>query len=99
MRTYRHGDVDIKETKKVAGLKKGKDNILAEGEVTGHHHRLLSKEILTYYDSAGQLYLQIERPTSLNRAVFEVISPRGTHSKSISRVGSMHLSESAFSNL
>jgi len=41
---YRHGDVLVKKVRKVpASAKKARHTILAEGEVTGHCHRISEK--------------------------------------------------------
>ena len=46
---YRHGDLLITPVSSVPeGCKVKKDNILAAGEVTGHHHRLSGGTVLEH---------------------------------------------------
>lgn len=42
MKIYRHGDLLIKEIKEIPdSVKQKKDKIIAYGEITGHHHKLM----------------------------------------------------------
>ena len=66
---YRHGDILIKEILEFPNnLKIIKDCILARGEQTGHHHKLV-KEYESQFDvledEQGNKYLQINKPTDL----------------------------------
>ena len=65
---YRHGDVLLKRIESLPnrGLTKVNTKILAEGEVTGHHHRLLSQTAQVFRDDASQQkYLLLEEPAQL----------------------------------
>lgn len=60
MKAYRHGDVIIREVKLIpAEAKPRKDLVLAEGEVTGHSHRITSgaAQMFGYHD---EMYLKIQ---------------------------------------
>lgn len=54
---YRHGDVLISEVKEIKG-KKLKHLVLAEGEVTGHAHRITEGEA-ELYEHEGTLFLKV----------------------------------------
>lgn len=56
---YQQGDVLIQKVEKVVSGKKLKHLMLAEGEVTGHSHRVTAGEAELYEDS-GTLYLHCE---------------------------------------
>lgn len=60
---YRHGDVLIVKVDAVNG-KKLAHKILAEGEVTGHAHRISEGEAELYEDN-GVLYLHVESETAM----------------------------------
>jgi hypothetical protein len=64
---YRHGDLLIRRIEFLPqGLTKLNTNILAEGEATGHQHRLTSKTAQVFGDGAKQQkYLSLEEPTQL----------------------------------
>ena len=74
----RHGDVLIIKTEKVMG-KKLKHLILAEGEVTGHAHRITEGDA-TLYEHDGTLYLSVESETAkLTHEEHKTIAiPKGT---------------------
>ena len=65
---YRHGDLLIKP---VAALPDGAalqprkgDLILAEGEATGHAHRIASPDVLLW-EAEGQRYIEVAEPALL----------------------------------
>ena len=61
---FRHGDVLIVQVKNIpAAAKRIKSKTLAEGEATGHHHRLLDKGTLCL-TADGQLYLRAPKAGS-----------------------------------
>jgi len=66
---YRQGDILIREiTELPKNLKKINNPILAYGEATGHHHKLVKEredqfDILE--DNSGNKYLQLKDPTQL----------------------------------
>ena len=58
MNIYRHGDVIIRQVDEIKGTKR--DNlVLAEGEVTGHAHRIIGGEA-ALYEFNEELYLEIQ---------------------------------------
>lgn len=61
---YRHGDVGIQTVKPPArkGRKKLSHLTLAEGEVTGHSHRVVDASSTFTVAGNGQRYLRQERP-------------------------------------
>lgn len=54
---YQQGDVLIKKVSEVKG-KKAKHKVLAEGEVTGHSHRVTEGEA-DIYEHEGTLFLKV----------------------------------------
>jgi hypothetical protein len=64
MKTYRHGDLGITPTKEIPkGLKKiysGKEFILAYGEATGHHHKLVADKVEIFMDNSGKMYFKTD---------------------------------------
>lgn len=59
MKKYRHGDVIITEVKTFTKGKKLNHLTLAEGEVTGHSHRISEGEA-TLYEFDEKLYLEVQ---------------------------------------
>lgn len=61
MKTIRHGDIPLHKIDKLPeGLIEVKhkgEYVLAEGETTGHMHRLRSNDMKVYTDSFGERYL------------------------------------------
>ena len=66
---YRQGDVLITRVAKIPARAIKRENrgavVLAEGEVTGHAHRIEAPEIAELYDSDRGVYLTVERATRL----------------------------------
>jgi len=63
MKQYRHGDLLITPVESVpAGCKVKKDNILAAGEVTGHHHRLSGGTVL---EKDGDMFFEVKDEAKL----------------------------------
>jgi len=62
MKKYRHGDVLITEIEKVKG-RKLKHLTLAEGEVTGHAHKITEGEA-ELYEHEGTLFLSVKSKTA-----------------------------------
>lgn len=60
---FRHGDVLIKKIDVIKG-KKLNHLVLAEGEVTGHAHRITQGEA-ELYEQDGVLYLHVESEEAL----------------------------------
>lgn len=64
---YRHGDLCIKSIKALPkGLKKLNHNILAEGEVTGHTHKLISGNYNLYENEKGTKYFTAKNFVKIN---------------------------------
>ena len=63
MRPIRQGDVILQPIKSTQG-KKLSHLVLAEGEVTGHAHRI-SEGQAELYEKNGTLYLRVLSPTAL----------------------------------
>jgi len=65
MTAYRHGDVPITSTKEVKGKKVAHNGswILAEGEVTGHHHVITTPRIedMDIHDCGNGLWTLVLR--------------------------------------
>ena len=59
MKVYRQGDVIIKE-RKVEELEEKHDGVLAEGEVTGHAHRIAQKNNARLYYTAVEGILALK---------------------------------------
>ena len=58
---FQHGDVTIQPATIPAGATKTARRILAEGEVTGHAHRLLEGADVEVYEHEGTLFLRVGR--------------------------------------
>ena len=63
MKMYRHGDIFLREVNKLpVGAKKKQGRVIAEGEATGHKHKV--KGDATLYEKDGVLYLAVEGETA-----------------------------------
>lgn len=63
---YFHGDVVLKKINKLPNdIKRKKDNIIAEGEMTGHAHTVDLKDSILFVDGQGNLYLKNEKPIEI----------------------------------
>lgn len=63
---YQQGDVIFKIVDSIPkNLKKKEDKIVAEGEVTGHMHRVISKEADVLVDKEGNIYLSTEKEATV----------------------------------
>ena len=66
---FRHGDLLGKQVKSIPvdAVKKssGKVNILAEGEITGHHHRMLTSVDVTVFEDTDSMYFKLDDEASL----------------------------------
>ena len=87
MKVYRQGDVVIKQ-QKVAVNEEKKDLILAEGEMTGHAHRVIEGQVKMYY-TAMQGMLAIKVLSEMARIGHEehadIILPMGDYTVEIQR--------------
>lgn len=82
---YRHGDVLLVSVEKVKG-KKLPHLTLAEGEVTGHAHRITEGEA-ELYEENGVLFLHVEseRAKLTHEEHKEIDLPRGNYQITIQR--------------
>lgn len=73
-RIFRHGDVLIKEIDALPrGLEKLDSNVLAEGEITGHSHRLVGNSQV-FQDKKGDKFFKINQQTTLVHQEHEPIT-------------------------
>lgn len=62
---WRHGDVFIQKVKSIPGnLKKARLPVLAEGEITGHSHRIREPGAAVFFEGSevGERYFEITIP-------------------------------------
>jgi len=73
---YRHGDVLIVKTSEIRGKPKKLDHLIVmEGEITGHHHRLVG-DVVLYED----LQFEVNSPAELTHEEHNTIQiPPGTY--------------------
>ena len=63
---FRHGDLLIKRIGELpANLTKLKTTVLAEGETTGHKHKLVGQQVQVFKDSNQQMYVELKEPAQL----------------------------------
>lgn len=69
MKIYRQGDIKIKavEDADTKDLTLKKDLVLAEGEMTGHSHRIVSGQVKLYWNQeiGGRMILDVQTPAEL----------------------------------
>lgn len=63
MKTYRQGDILLKEIEKLPSGLKDKNNILALGEATGHKHFIENGKVMV--DTKGNQYVVAGQETQL----------------------------------
>lgn len=82
---YRHGDVLIQKVEKIKG-KKLNHLTLAEGEVTGHSHRITAGDA-ELYEHEGVLFLHVESEEALltHEEHKEIALPKGDYEITIQR--------------
>lgn len=94
MKTYRQGDLYIKEVDALPkGMKRIVDNVVLRGEVTGHAHRLQSGEL---WGKNGAMFMNIpisaflvheeHKPIKLPKGKFAVIRQREYLTKDMTKV-------------
>lgn len=64
MKYYHHGDCLLIPVEKVEG-KEIKGNILLEGEVTGHAHRIKENTAKLYMDKRNVMFVEVTAPSAL----------------------------------
>lgn len=64
-RFFQQGDVLFVKVDEIPESKKKNDNIVAEGEVTGHMHRVLGEDTKVMVDSEGNLFVDAPSGTEV----------------------------------
>ena len=60
MAQYRHGDVLVESVKKLPEVRrKAPHTILAQGELTGHCHRIAERSAAVLYDTPDGMFLHV----------------------------------------
>lgn len=60
MELYRHGDILVARVDAIPeGARRLHHLVLAEGELTGHSHRIAERESAVLYDSGGVMYMTV----------------------------------------
>lgn len=85
MEIIRHGDVVIRKVDSIKGKTKlVREKILAEGEVTGHFHRLKGQVLESQFD--GKNYFELEQPALLSHEEHDTLEiPEGKYEYIIQR--------------
>ena len=79
---YRHGDVLVAATKSIPdGARRLVHVTLAEGELTGHSHRIAERNAAVLFESGRDLFLQVvaDRATLIHQEHGPIELPRGTY--------------------
>jgi hypothetical protein len=79
MKWIRHGDVILEKVDSIKGTqKKVNESILAEGEVTGHFHRLKGNLLVSEFE--GSTYIQLDQPAILSHEEHDTLEiPEGMY--------------------
>ncbi|HEY3325088.1 MAG TPA: hypothetical protein VGP72_31835 [Planctomycetota bacterium] len=79
---YRHGDVLIEAVTEIPnGARKLPDCTLAQGELTGHSHRVAQADAAELYESSGVLFLRVikEQATIVHQEHKQIDLPQGLY--------------------
>lgn len=79
---YRHGDVLVQKVRKVpANAKKQQHVTLAEGEITGHSHRIQEKGAAVMFRDKSELFLEViaESATIVHEEHAAITLPKGIY--------------------
>jgi hypothetical protein len=79
---FRHGDVLIGKVKKLPTSAKPVNHLtLAQGEMTGHSHRIKEKKAAKMFRGAGELFLQVvaKRATVIHQEHAPIQLPTGIY--------------------
>ena len=75
---YRHGDLLIRQIEKLPkGIKEVESNTIAEGEFTGHSHRLqtaVRTDMKIYTDIDGRKYFKVDKDGKLTHEEHKTIT-------------------------
>ncbi|MES2788883.1 MAG: hypothetical protein V4719_04620 [Planctomycetota bacterium] len=80
MPLYRHGDLLVENVADIPpDARQVQHLVLAEGELTGHSHRIAEKDAATLYQMQGELFLRVtgERATLIHQEHGPIELPRG----------------------
>jgi len=62
----RQGDLLFRRIEQLpANLKRLQSNVIAEGETTGHKHRLVGQQVQVFEDAQAQKFIQLLEPAEL----------------------------------
>ncbi len=79
---YRHGDLLVAPVNQIPrGARKLQHLVLAEGELTGHSHRIAEAEAATLFRDQDSLYLRVTGPhaTLVHQEHGPIQLPRGSY--------------------
>ncbi len=82
MALYRHGDVLVESVDSVpADARQLQHLVLAEGELTGHSHRVAEREAAVLWRSGRGLFLKVTAPTAtlVHQEHGPIVLPHGTY--------------------
>jgi hypothetical protein len=82
MSLYRHGDLLVKKVDAIPeGARALHHLVLAEGEVTGHSHRIAERDAAVLYDADFELYFEVrhDRATLVHQEHGPIELPRGLY--------------------
>lgn len=82
MALYRHGDLLIENTPTIPECTRLLSHlVLAEGELTGHEHRIAEKDSAELHQANGDLFLRVkeERATLIHQEHGPIALPRGVY--------------------
>ncbi len=83
MQLYRHGDLLVQSDHQLpTDVKRLQHLVLAEGELTGHSHRIAEKDAAVLYRSAQGMFLQViaERATLVHQEHGPIVLGPGVYS-------------------
>ena len=82
MPLYRHGDLLVETVDEIPDdVRRLQHLVLAEGELTGHSHRIAEKHAATLYESGRDMFLRIteDLATLIHQEHGPIELPRGTY--------------------
>jgi len=83
MALYRHGDILVSDVEAVPGDARALHHlVLAEGELTGHSHRVAEREAAILFQSPHGMYLKVTRPpgaTLIHQEHGPILLPPGSY--------------------
>lgn len=79
---YRHGDVMVERVEALPRTAERQQHLtLAEGELTGHRHRIAEPDAAVMYRNHGRLYLEViaEQASLVHDEHATILLPRGIY--------------------